>query len=233
MPNFTQQISVEGDSIFGYRSKELAGTTIDASSSHPPSPTKSDSSEKEAVETKAKEKEEAGTKKERTRWPWLKPSGPRLAKPTTTPVVFATTAARVAATHAQARPVSTYVAPFVRHATPPAPTASLHKTPAILRPASTLQPPSEQHVSAGFLRLKSFSLIVLRIAFYLYTLIALWFILDAVREAFHTISLPFHLLRFLWRYLWSGVIWTARVVLGLWARWGFKVALNGGWMWKW
>jgi hypothetical protein len=237
MPNFTRQNSVEGDSIFGYQSKDLAGTTAGASSSSPLSPTKS-SSDKDAAKTKTKDKakKEEGTKKERTRWHWLRPSGPRLAKPTTTPVVFSQPAPAAVKI---ARPVSTYVDPFTRLATPPpAPTALLHKTPAVLRPASpckTLQPtstPSEQHVSTGFIQLRSFGLIVLKVSFYLYALIAVWFVLDAVREAFHTIGLPFRFLMFLWGYVWVVVVWTWSVLVGLWARWEFKVALKGGWMWK-
>jgi hypothetical protein len=101
--------------------------------------------------------------------------------------------------------VSAYVDPFVRLATPPAPPAPLFtiipETPISLRPASprkVLQPvsiiPPEQHVSTGFTQLRSFGLVVLKVAFYPYALIAVWFVLDAIREAFHTIGVPFRLL---------------------------------------
>jgi hypothetical protein len=245
MPNFTRQNSVGGDSIFGYRSKDLAGTTAGASAPFP-SLFGSNNKPKEKENATAKTKAQDKQKKERSKWPGLRPSGPRLAKPTTTPVVFSshtTTAAKVSATHAQARPVSAYFDPFVRLATPPAPPAPLFKipaeTPSALRPASprkVLQPvstiPPGQHVSTGFTQLRSFGLVVLRVAFYLYALTAVWFVLDAIREAFHTIGVPFRLLRFLGGYVWVGVVWVGRLMIEIWARWGFRVALKGVWMWK-
>jgi hypothetical protein len=57
MPNFTRQNSDEGDSMFGYRSKDLAGTTAGASAPFPSIFASTNKpKEKETAKTKAQEK---------------------------------------------------------------------------------------------------------------------------------------------------------------------------------
>jgi hypothetical protein len=64
-----------------------------------------------------------------------------------------------------------------------------------------------------------------------YAVIAVWFVLDAIREAFNTITAPFRVVK--WLGGWIGVLalWLWTVGVRTWERWGFKVALKGGWMW--
>ncbi|KAF1834054.1 hypothetical protein BDW02DRAFT_589219 [Decorospora gaudefroyi] len=192
--------------------KSMPNFTPGASSSLPPKdPT---------TKTNAPEKAKADTIK-RTRWPWHRPSGPRLGKPTTTPE----------------RVRSTYVDPFARLATPPAPPTTLHKVPipSSLRPASPrklVRPAEEAGAEHQLCHGLGLAVFLLKIALYIYIVIAIWFVLDAIREAFHTIGLPFRVASVAGQYVWMGICWAARVFMRGWAKWGFRVALKGGWMWR-
>jgi hypothetical protein len=246
MPNFTRHNSVEGDSIFGYNSKDIDGAVAGAS------PTTS-GSEKENGEIKTKYQAkpkiaEKTTTPKRTltsRWPWLRPVSPRIAKPTTTPVVFSTPppppsqpppppSPTTAVPKPTPRPTSGYVDPFERHATPPAPTPAPTPIPKKViakpppksatpapkpAPKSTPTPksttpslPSTPKFDTGFAQIQSLGLIMLKFCFALYALVALWFVLDAMREAIHTVGIPFRAVKWVGGWGWAGVCWVGRVV---------------------
>jgi hypothetical protein len=239
MPNFTRHNSVEGDSLFGYKSKDVSGTTAGAS---PTSSGSEKGKEKELSKCRVtgkatgKEKEQAKAKPVEnatkttpkrtltTRWPWLRPSGPRIAKPTTAPVVFTVPASAAGPVpKPPARPVSGYVDPFATHDTPtptPTPTPLRTATPRLISPK---KPPTKPVVAAappaptgkfdtGFAQIKSLTLMLLKFCFVLYSVIALWFILDAVREAIHTIGVPFRLVRWVGGLVWMWVSWVGGVL---------------------
>ncbi|KAF2847002.1 hypothetical protein T440DRAFT_540158 [Plenodomus tracheiphilus IPT5] len=227
MPNFTRQNSVEGDSLFGYRSRDLAGTTAGAGSSS--------GSDKEKDNPRAAEKPEKAekTSPKRTvgsRWPWLRPSGPRLAKPTLTPVVMSNITPRTIPESAAPR-ISTYVSPFERHATPPLPTSL--RSPVSSRPSSPRKtmhataPAPQGEFETGFAQIKHLAYILCKIGFILYAIVALWYVLEAAREAFHTISAPFRLIRFLGGFVWLGVMWLTTFAGKIWeGLGGFKITLK-------
>jgi hypothetical protein len=250
MPNFTRHNSVEGDSIFGYNSKDMDGAVAGAS------PTTSGSEkEVEEVKTKDQAKPKAAEKQENSapkpaktmtpkktltsRWPWLRPASPRITKPTTTPVVFSSPApalnppappphAPPPAPAPKPRPISGYVDPFERHATPPVPApaptpATTPRPPRVLaKPPPKSAPkasapapvanPSTPKFDTGFAQIQSLGLILLKFCFALYALIALWFVLDAMREAIHTIGVPFRAVKWVTGWVWVGVCWVARRV---------------------
>jgi hypothetical protein len=226
MPNFTRHNSIEGDSIFGYRRKDTNGSVAGAS------PTSSDS-EKEPVKSKAQDKPKAKPDKKPTettpkrpltsRWPWLRPQGPRIAKPTTAPVTFT-----LAPTAKPApRPTSQYIDPFERLATPKpqsnlptslrAPTPSPKKTLAKLTtnhsaPSPSSASPTTPKFDSGFAQIKSLGLVLVKFCFMLYAVIALWFVLDAVREAIHTIGVPFRVVKWVGGWVWFWARWVGAIV---------------------
>ncbi|KAI8931251.1 hypothetical protein NX059_011598 [Plenodomus lindquistii] len=235
MPNFTRQNSVEGDSLFGYQSRDSARTRAGAGSS-------SSGSDKEKEKSKTAKKPDNADKKStkrtlESRWPWLRAAEPRVAKPALTPVVMSNITPRTVPTLVTAAPrTSTYISPFDRHATPPLPTSLC--SPVRSRPASprkTLHTAStipQGKFETGFAQIKHLTYLLCKIGLAIYAIIALWYVLDAVREAFLTISAPFRLIRYLGGFAWLGVIWLASLAVKMWERWGFRVALKGGWMWK-
>ncbi|KAF2035125.1 hypothetical protein EK21DRAFT_44898, partial [Setomelanomma holmii] len=229
MPNFTRHNSVEGDSIFSYRSKDATGAVAGATSAPDNSKNKDAGNGKATDESKKTRPKRPLT----TRWPWLRPSGPRVAKPTTTPVVLALPAAKLVTARTTA-----YVDPFaVREATSP-----LTTTPACLRTPTVSRPTSPKKVLArptpsapvpvpatgtfdtAFAQIKSFTYLVFKICLIVYAVIAIWFVLDAVREAFNTIAAPFRVVK--WLGGWVGVcaVWLWMVGLTMWEPWGFKIA---------
>lgn len=222
MPNFTRHNSVEGDSLFGYRSKDRTGTVAGAASSS------GSDKEKDTKKTAEAPKKVITKRTLASRWPWLRPAGPRVAKPVLPPIAMSNIEPRTSA----------YVDPFVRHALPTAPTPAVLRSPAASRPASPRKtarattPAPHGEFETGFAQIKQLTYLLCKVGFALYAIIALWFILDAVREAMHTIGAPFRLMKFLGGFLWIGLIWLAQFCLRMWERWGFKVALRGGWMWK-
>lgn len=227
MPNFTRHNSVEGDSLFGYRSKVLTGSGSSSSSDIEKADTKAPE-----IPTKVIPKRSLAS-----RWPWLRPAGPRVAKPALAPVVMSNIAPRTAPV-VTAPQTSTYVDPFIKHATPPNPTPASLRSLAAIRPSSPRKieraavPAPQSKFETGFAQIKHLTYILCKIGFILYGIIALWFVLDAVREAFHTIGAPFRLMKFLGGFVWLGLLWLAKFSVKMWERWGFKVALRGGWMWK-
>jgi hypothetical protein len=250
MPNFTRHNSVEGDSLFGYKSKDVNGTIAGAS------PTSSGSEkgkekevfkcrvtgkvagkEKELAKTKAVENATKTTPKRSltTRWPWLRPSGPRIAKPTTSPVIFTVPAPAAAPVSKPApRPLSGYVDPFATHDTPtpaPTPTPLRNATPRLISPRKTptrptvttpTPPASTGKFDTGFAQIKSLTLMLLKFCFILYSVIALWFILDALREAIHTIGVPFRLVGLVGGVAWTWVSWMCSVAW-MWVSWACGV----------
>lgn len=82
----------------------------------------------------------------------------------------------------------------------------------------------------GFAQIKRFTYFVFKISMIVYAVIAMWFVLDAVRQAFVTLCAPFRAIR--WVGGWVGVVllWVLRVGGAMWERWvGVKVAVKGGW----
>ncbi|KAH9877064.1 hypothetical protein IAQ61_002425 [Plenodomus lingam] len=228
MPNFTRQVSVEGDSLFGYRSRDVAGTTAGAASSS--------GNDKEQENPKATKKPERADKplpkrSLGSRWPCHRPAGPRQPKPALTPIVMSNITPRTIPTTAVPR-LSTYISPFDRHATPPIPTTL--RSPAATRPPSprkTMPIASsvpEGKFETGFAQIKHLAYVLCKIGLVIYAIIALWFVLDAVREAFNTISAPFRFIRFVGGFVWVGVLWAVGFLGATWERWGFRVALKGG-----
>ncbi|KAH7382670.1 hypothetical protein DE146DRAFT_669461 [Phaeosphaeria sp. MPI-PUGE-AT-0046c] len=249
MPNFTRHNSVEGDSIFGYKSKDVSGTMAGASPTASGSEKELEKERKQETEKtkdKGKEKAKLPTKSKAienptpkplmdaskrtltSRWPWLRPGGTRIAKPTTAPVVFTAPASQPPAA---ARTMSGYVDPFERLATPiptikhtpiamhnaaPGPSTSHKKTyskPTTLsKPNVPAAPSTTGKFDTGFAQIKSLALILLKFCFMLYAVVALWFVLDALREAIHTIGVPFRVVRWVGGWVWFWVCWAGGVV---------------------
>ncbi|KAI2483643.1 hypothetical protein Ptr902_05960 [Pyrenophora tritici-repentis] len=219
MPNFTRRNSVDGDSIFGYTRKKDLTSTIGG----PRAPTIAQ------LEIKEKSVKHITKPTLTSRFPWLRTTGPRIAKPSTSLVVF-----HSATVPKPARTESTYIDPFVKLdvVTPPAHTTSLLKSPA--EPARLISTPrklrvqptkaQDTHLSTGFMQLRQFGIIVLRIALYLYAVIAAWFILDAVREAVLTVGVPSRVLLCVGGWICTVMACIDNTVVNLWERWGFKVA---------
>ncbi|RMZ73532.1 hypothetical protein GMOD_00008053 [Pyrenophora seminiperda CCB06] len=208
LPNFTRHNSIEGDSIFGYTRRQDLTTTATTTISGPrvaPTTTTTTTPAKTAKPAAAAEKPVKPTLT--TRFPWVRTTTPRIPKPTTTPVVFRSAAKAAVAKPARAQ--STYIDPFEKldnpnpktsalpPAPPPVPIPSLFNPPSPSR--TTLRPPPSRapatHLSTGFTQLRNFGLLVLKIALYVYLVVAVWVVLDAVREAVRTVGVPFRVLR--------------------------------------
>ncbi|KAF2113263.1 hypothetical protein BDV96DRAFT_648231 [Lophiotrema nucula] len=195
------------DTLFGFSLNDITGT---------------------AATSKAKVK---GTPA-KSRWAWLRPAGPRVAKPTATAINS------VAA--ASAKSNSAYVDPFILHGTPVpthpnTPAASRPSSPKkIIRPAPPLHPSQPAgKFEAGFAKVTSVSSLILKICLFIYALVGLYFVLDAIREAVHALGAPFRCVKFVLGYLWIVGGWLAMVIGKGWDRWGFKIALKGGWKGRW
>lgn len=223
MPNFTRQHSVEGDSIFGYRVKDPLGTVAGAD--------KSVSSSSEDEKPKAPTiKTQNGSKKSQpkrtltNRWPWIR-KGATVGKPPSAPAPDPPVKAPI-----PRRPASIYTSPFeifdspaptisIR-ATPPQSTAaaaktaastvqlaSIKKTPAGPRGASAVDAPTT--FDAGLQQIQSCLLLTLKVGLAIYIIVALWFILDAVREALCAVSVP---LQFILMFVWTMVSFVGRTL---------------------
>ncbi|KAF2796673.1 hypothetical protein K505DRAFT_237181 [Melanomma pulvis-pyrius CBS 109.77] len=162
-----------------------------------------------------------------SRWAWLRPAGPRVAKPTHT--------------HVPAK-ATTYVDPFVQHATPApthpnTPVSSRPNSPRKLAPRHAPQgpPPSKPKgkFETGFAQVTTLTSLVIRVCLIVYVLVGLYFLLDAVREAVHTLGAPFRLLKGVGRCAWGGVVWLGRWLAWAWERWGVKIVARGGWRGRW
>ncbi|KAF2824468.1 hypothetical protein CC86DRAFT_421039 [Ophiobolus disseminans] len=204
MPNFTASNSLYGDSIFGYKSKDLSGTVAGAT----PPPISAREQALEKARAKIEEREKKTTTPKRTLWPWRRPLGPRIAKPTTAPVVFSTPAKKPTPVLTPVPPKKTYIDPFANHSPMPIPPTLRPASPKKLAPTSRpATPVSTGTFDTGFAQIKRLTYIVFRIVFLLYALIALWYILDAVREAFNTIAAPFRVLKWYGEKVWEAGVW--------------------------
>ncbi|KAJ4989931.1 hypothetical protein SVAN01_04578 [Stagonosporopsis vannaccii] len=193
MPNFTRQYSIEGDSIFGYKVKDPLGTMGGAD--------KSASSSSEDEKPKAATiKAQSGTKTpplKRTltdRWPWIR-KGATVGNPPTAPAPDPPVKAPSAA-----RPRSIYVSPFESLTSPPTTplTTGLRAQAGVARKASVvMRSTSSPAASAsstsfdkGLQQIQDCLLLVLKISLALYVVVALWFILDAIREVLCALFVP-------------------------------------------
>ena len=214
MPNFARQYSVEGDSIFGYKVKDPLGTVAGADKSA------SSSSEDEKPSATTNKTDDATRRlpSKRTltnRWPWIKRGGAtNIGIPPSAPAPDPPIKAPVSR-----RPVSVYVSPFDGTASPPsslppvkpvplrAATAAAAKTTTAAtsndRTASPKWIPAEQRTSAassspaivtafdtGFAQVQALFLLALKTLLFLYIVVAVWFVLDAVREALFVVFVP-------------------------------------------
>lgn len=221
----SEQLKATNDSIFGYTTESIRGTAASAPV-------------KRTFGDIIKEREKKKMEQKRTlasRWAWLRPSGPRVEKP-------ALSAVNVPLP--KARATSKYVDPFVQHATPP-PLVPLPTIPTTSRPASpkklaraaattaaTTTPTAatpKGKFESGFAQITIFFSLLVKVCLVLYALIAVYFVLDAVREAVHALGAPFRVVKVLSGYLWVGLLWVLRWLGKGWERWGVRVALKGGW----
>jgi hypothetical protein len=210
----SEQVQATNDAVFGYTNDSIKGTAAT------PAPVKRTFAEI------LKDREKKKIEQKRTlasRWAWLRPTGPRVAKPTPSSVPAPTP-----------RPTSKYVDPFVQHATPP-PTVPSTLRPVspkkITRPAplSATVPTPKGKFDSGFAQITSFFSLIVKVCLILYALVAVYFVLDAVREAVHALGAPLRLIKIVGKYGWVGALWAAKWVAKGWDRWGFKIALKGGW----
>ncbi|KAF1980211.1 hypothetical protein BU23DRAFT_625297 [Bimuria novae-zelandiae CBS 107.79] len=161
-----------------------------------------------------------------SRWARLRPAGPRVAKPTPTPTPTALPTVAKPPPAAPARPTSSYIDPFTLHATPPStPPPSPRARPRklsrpIAPPSSSLSAKGKFKFDIGFAQLTSFFSLLLKICVLLYVLVALYYVLDAVREAVHAVGAPF-------RWVWVVGAWVGGLLARGWDIWGIKIAFQG------
>lgn len=227
MPNFARQYSIEGDSIFGYKVKDPLGTVAGADKS-------ASNSDEEKTKPNAKQGGKAGEAKKRTltdRWPWTRKDGGRdvgIGSPSTAPAPDPP----VSTPKKQPRktPTSVYVSPFGAIATPLTTPPPLRPVPmrhaaatkgmtiqaeaAKKRPVgATSASPIAKHVSPGFdagiQQMQSLLVLAVKIGLTVYLVVALWFILDALREVLCVLCVP---LRFLLYLAWAIVCSMGRVL---------------------
>lgn len=190
------------DTVFGYDSNDIVGTPAN-------------------TEAKLKKKDVTSKRTHTSRWAWLRPAGPRIAKP-------------AAATISPLK-MPTYVDPFVLHATP---TSTQPSTPTASRSASPkkltrVAAPSKDNADkgkfeTGFAQVTNLSSLVLKVCLLVYALVGLYFLLDAIREAVHVLGAPFRGIKIIVRIIWLGSIWLGKMMCKGWERWGFKIALKRG-----
>ncbi|KAJ4360182.1 uncharacterized protein N0V89_000742 [Didymosphaeria variabile] len=201
----SEQFKTTNDAVIGYTTNSSKGT-----------PALEPAKRTFAEILKDREKKKVEQKRTlASRWAWLRPAGPRIAKPA--PSAIPTPTPRL---------TSEYLDPFVKHATPP-PT-----TPATSRPASpqkiagttppAVGPTPKIKFDSGFAQITSFFSLIVKVCLVLYALIAVYFVLDAVREAVHAVGAPFRLAKVGGRYAWVGVLWAARWTAKGWDKWVFN-----------
>jgi len=233
MPNFKASNEVEGDSIFGYRSRSIERTVAGASSNSTAAMDREKALEKARHKLAERAKKTSPKRTLTTRWPWLRPSGPRIAKPTTTPVVFSLPAEKP--TTPSPHPIvtatnRTYIDPFASPTSPhplPTPPSLLASRPTSPKELATHPPatkvPATPTFDSGFAQIKSLTYIIFKIGLLLYAFIALWFVLDAVREAIHMIGVPFRIVASFGAVVLDGLSWVWERVwawmLVVWRRW--------------
>lgn len=172
MPNFGCHSSVDGDSSFGYKSRDVSGTVAGASSASPEKGT-----EKEKTKIPEKEKKPALKRTLTSRWPWLRPSGPRVGKLTTPPVVFAAPSAKPTITSITPAIMSTYIDPFTSlppQLSPSTPSASRPSSPKkFVHPTSIHSRPSTPQFNTGRSQIQSLMCFLFKICLVLYGLVAM------------------------------------------------------------
>ncbi|KAF2437742.1 hypothetical protein P171DRAFT_171790 [Karstenula rhodostoma CBS 690.94] len=209
----SQQVKARNDAVFGYTADSIKGT---------PAPAKRTFAEI------LKDREKKKIEQKRTlasRWAWLRPTEPQGAKPAPSSVPAPAP-----------RPTSKYVDPFVQHATPP-PTVPSTSRPAspkkIARSAPPPVPPPATGTTpkgkfdSGFAQITNFFSVIVKVCLILYALVAVYFVLDAVREAVHALGAPFRFIKIVSSYGWVGGLWAAKWMAKGWDIWGFKLALKG------
>jgi hypothetical protein len=172
--------------IFGFSSNDHAGTVAGASISSPPKAVKA-------------------SFKNSSKWAWLRPNGPRVAKPSTSQT----------ATPATIVKTMTYVDPFVLHATPlstppnTTPTTSRPASPhkQLIRTEALAQPTAKGEYETGFKQVKSFATLIVKVCLVVYALVGFYFVLDAVREAMHALGAPFRAVKMVGDQMWMVGIW--------------------------
>lgn len=229
MPNFKASNEVESDPIFGYESRNIERTVAGASSGSTAAMDREKALEKGRQKLAERAQKSSPKRTLTTRWPWLRPSGPRIAKLTTTPVVFFLPAGKPIPT--APHPIVTakntaYIDPFTSTTSPsplPTPPSLLISRPLSPRKLITHPPavtaPATPTFDTGFAQIKSFTYTLFKIGFLLYAFVALWFILDAVREAIHTIGVTFRTLASIGAVVLDGLVWVWDGVLVVWKRW--------------
>ncbi|KAF2743441.1 hypothetical protein M011DRAFT_221520 [Sporormia fimetaria CBS 119925] len=167
-----------------------------------------------------------------SRWAWLRstialkpsPTLPKTPPPLNTP-----------------NTLKSYIDPFLSIATP---TASAPSTPHTSRPSSPrkLVPRHKPQPSissdnpagkfeTGYQQIKSLTSLVLKICLVVYVLIALYFVLDAIRETARAMGAPLRWARWVWGWLWIVGKWIWEALVRVWVRWGVKVRWKGGRWW--
>jgi hypothetical protein len=231
MPNFTRQYSLEGDSIFGYkvRDKDPLGTVAgaDKSASNSDEENPKGAASKRLEELRKAQSKPKATEQKRTladRWPWIRrEGGSALGKDSGEPPKSRAPDPPVKAPAKTSppkvkRPGSTYVSPFEGIATPT--TTPPRATPVLVKPtgaaaraaagqaetskktASPVTSEASLSLDAGIKQIQDLVVLGVKIGLALYMVVALWFILDAVREALCVVCVP---LRFVLMFAWAVV----------------------------
>ncbi|KAF9693981.1 hypothetical protein EKO04_007893 [Ascochyta lentis] len=237
MPNFTRQYSIEGDSIFGYKVKDSLGTSAGANNSSSSEDEKPKATSNKTPDASMRPQPKRTLT---DRWPWIrKGAGTAIGKPPSAPPpdppARAPTSKRPMSIYVSpfdsiTSPPST--PPRIRP-TPLRPTAaaaskttatatatalsarpSSPKKPAVAPRAAPSSTPTASSTSAnfdtGFAQIKAFFLLTLKICLGLYAVIALWFILDAIREALCVVYVPFRLLGHVVGIVWAIISFVGR-----------------------
>jgi hypothetical protein len=202
MPNVGCHSSVDGDSIFGYKSKDVDGTVAGASSTSPKKDVK-----QEKIKMAEKGKKSPMKQTLTSRWPWLRPSGPRIGKLTTAPLIFAAPPIKLTNTCTSTASTLAYIDPFTSlpaSAHPSTPTARRSLSPKKSVHGNSVPPrPSTPQFDTGFAQIQNLTWVLFKMCLVLYGLVAMWFILDAVREAIYALGAPFRVVK--WICGW--VVW--------------------------
>lgn len=242
MPNFTRQYSIEGDSIFGYKVKDPLGTVAGADKSA------SNSDEEKPKPSAIKQSAKGAPKRTLTdRWPWIRKGGgvgAGIGKPPTMAAPDPPVKAPVKPM--SKRPVSTYVSPFEGLASPsttapptvkPVPgrpaaaaktatpqASSPKKVPDGLRSASPVVPDVGSGLDTGLKQIQAFIVLSVKVGLALYIVVALWFVLDALREALCVVCVP---LRFSLVFVWAIVSSIGRAMGAVVGSMGGKIRVLG------
>ncbi|KAF2636848.1 hypothetical protein P280DRAFT_472733 [Massarina eburnea CBS 473.64] len=211
-----------GDAVFGYTNTNITGTQAATARS--------------VLETRKKEREREQSEKEKhttgkggkpSRWAWLRPTGPRIGKPIGPSPTSTANTAKAAA----------YMDPFILHASPvptltaPTPNPSRPASPKkIVRSAPAVQPGTK--FESGFSQITSVGSLVLKVCIFVYALVGLYYLLDAIREAIHVLGAPLRIMKIVLGYMWVWSVVLAKVLNKGWEKWGIKIAFKGGWR-KW